>query len=78
MGVLRVPKAAHKLRQSSSSQSLGSPPTPLALCDVDMVGAAPATAPAQQKASCLVKVEALESNLTELRNLYIEAEVRSD
>ena len=77
--MLRLPKAVPKLRHSSSYQSLGSPPAPLALCDADMVAAAPATAPdAEHKQSCLVKVEALESNLTELRNLYIEAEVRSD
>lgn len=76
--MLRLPKAVPKFGRSSSSQSLGSPPTPLALCDADMVAAAPATAPAEHKQSCLVKVEALESNLTELRNLYIEAEVRSD
>jgi len=77
--VLRLPKAVPKFGRSSSSQSLGSPPTPLALCDAGMVAPAPATAPdAEHKQSCLVKVEALESNLTELRNLYIEAEVRSD
>ena len=82
MGVLRVgrlvvPKAP---RRSDSSQSLGSAPAPLALCDVGMVAAVP-TVPApstEQTASCLVKMEALESNLAELRNLSLEAEVRSD
>ena len=79
LGVLRVgrlvvPKAP---RRSDSSQSLGSAPAaPLALCDVGM-DVAPA-APAEHKQSCLVKVEALESNFAELRSLCIEAEVRSD
>ena len=81
LGVLRVPKPAPKPRRSSSSQSLnGSPPAPLALCDVGMVAAAPPVSAhgTDQKASCLVKLEALESNLAELRNLSLEAEVRSD
>ena len=67
-------------RRSDSSQSLGSAPSPLALCDVGMVApAAPAaTEPAEIKQSCLVKVEALESNFAELRSLCMEAKVRSD
>ena len=76
MRVDYVKPARAPFRRSLSSGSAS--PSPLALCDVDVVAAAPATAPAEHKASCLVKVEALESNLTELRNLYIEAEVRSD
>ena len=76
--VLRVGKAVvtKAPRRSDSSQSLGSSPAPLALCDVGM-DVAPA-APAEHKQSCLVKVEALESNFAELRSLCIEAEVRSD
>ena len=83
LGVLRVGRVvvSKAPRRSDSSQSLGSAPAaPLALCDVGMVApAAPAaTEPAQHKQSCLVKVEALESNFAELRSLCIEAEVRSD
>ena len=64
-------------RRSDSSQSLGSAPSPLALCDVGMVAPA-VTEPAEIKQSCLVKVEALESNFAELRSLCMEAKVRSD
>ena len=78
LGVLRVGRVvvSKAPRRSDSSQSLGSAPAPLALCDVGM-DVAPA-APAEHKQSCLVKVEALESNFAELRSLCIEAEVRSD
>ena len=78
LGVLRVGRVvvSKAPRRSDSSQSLGSAPAPLALCDVGMDVAA--AAPSEHKQSCLVKVEALESNFAELRSLCIEAEVRSD
>ena len=80
LGVLRVGRVvvSKAPRRSDSSQSLGSAPAPLALCDVGMDVAPAATEPTEHKQSCLVKVEALESNFAELRSLCIEAEVRSD
>ena len=67
IAVLKLPKMVTKLKRA---------PSPLALCDAERPSSSDAPQ-SEVKASCLVKVDALQSSFDELKTLCVEVEAQA-